>query len=173
MDRIDIWKVSDDVLYHKGFDQRGCYGSLCSDSCCRRGADVDRETFGLIMQHRQVIQARLGRDLEDCFEKEWMGQDDFLGKDCIATTVIDGTCALHRRDGKGCVLFQVLSETQAPRRIVPSTCRLYPLTWNNGVIELFKGIEPTCNCLDTANGGTRKLMETQKDAIDDIFRMHC
>lgn len=173
MDKIDIWKVAEDVWQHKGFDRRGCFGSPCSDSCCRRGADVDRETYGLILQHRGAIEARLGRKIDDCFEKDWMGQDDFLGRDCIATTVIDGTCALHRRGAKGCALFQVLIETRAPARLVPSTCRLYPLTWNNGVIELFKGIEPTCNCLDPANGGACNLMETQRAAIEDIFRLHC
>ena len=87
----------------------------------------------------------------------------------MSTTVINGTCSLHHPDGKGCVLFQVMVEARAPRRLVPSTCRLYPLTWNNGIIELFKGIEPNCNCLAADNCGTRQLLETQREAIEDIF----
>jgi len=169
MGKIDIVIVSDAVFSHKGFDERGCYGSQCNDACCRMGADVDRESYDLIMQHREAIQQRLGRNLDACFEKEWSGQPDFLGNDSIATIILNGFCALHLSGGRGCVLFQFVTEAHLPKRMVPSTCRLYPVTWNNGTVELFKGIENTCNCLDPGNGATRKLWDTQKEAIEDIF----
>ena len=165
---IKLVKVDEAAACHKGFDWRGCYGSPCADACCRNGADVDRESYQLMMNCRVVIEEKLGRNLEDCFEKQWSGQDDFLGGDSIATTVIDGTCSLHLAGGRGCVLFP-LAQNGSPRRIIPSTCRLYPLTWQNGVLKVVDVIESTCNCVDPENEGGKTLMETQSEAIADIF----
>lgn len=169
MGKIGVIKVSDEVLNHKGFDEGGCYGSRCEDACCRKGADVDKDSYDLIMQYREPIQQRLGRDLDACFEKEWSNQTDFLGNNSISSTIINGSCALHLSHGRGCVLFQMVLQENCPVRIIPSICRLYPVTWNNGTIELIKGIEKTCNCLTSGDCNTRKLWDTQHAAIEDIF----
>ena len=169
MCKIRLVKVSDEAAGHKGFDERGCYGSECADACCHMGADVDRETYDLIMGCRESIEKKTGHNLDLCFEKNWSGEKDFLGHDSISTTVIDGTCGLHLPGGRGCALFLMYLNEGMPHRISPSTCRLYPLTWQDGELRLMKNIEPTCNCLDSENCGKRTLMETQKEAIDDIF----
>ena len=67
MDKIKISKISKKVFSKKGFDSVGCHTSSCNDSCCMASADVDKESYDLIFQHRELIEKELGVKLEDCF----------------------------------------------------------------------------------------------------------
>ena len=74
---------------------------------------------------------------------------------------------------KGCVLFKLAEEEQLPRRIIPSICRLFPISWNNGTMEYYEkeNIPAVCNCLDPGNTNARAVIETQSEAIEDIFEI--
>ncbi|MDW7774187.1 MAG: hypothetical protein SCH71_14980 [Desulfobulbaceae bacterium] len=170
MEKISIIKVSEKLFIHPGFRDKGCYSSGCRDACCRRGCDVDRESYDMIMEHRENIEGLLGRSIDRCFDREWSGQEDFLGHNSIASTIINGTCPFHTPSGKGCVLWQMVFRNNVPLRIVPSTCRLYPVTWNKGVLDIVDCIEKECSCLDPFNSVT--LWDSQKDAINDIFQLN-
>lgn len=169
MEKIEIVEVAENIYTHKGFSDKGCYASCCNDNCCRKGCDMDKETFDLIVQHKDKVEGLLGFNLDACFEAEWSGKADFLGRNSISTTVINGTCSFHVESGKGCVLWQMVCQYNCNRRIVPSTCRLYPITWDNGVMRIVDGIEQECNCIDPSNPTYSNLWETQKEAIKDIF----
>jgi len=169
MDKIKIVGVAANVYTHKGFADKGCYASCCTDNCCRRGCDMDKETYELILLHREKIEKKLGFSLELCFENEWSGQVDFLGQNSISTTVLNGICSFHVTNGKGCVLWQMVFESNCSKRIVPSTCRLYPITWNDGVLQVVDAIEQECNCVDQGNCTCANLWDTQREAIEDIF----
>ncbi|MBU0676198.1 MAG: hypothetical protein KJ950_16285 [Proteobacteria bacterium] len=171
MSKIDITRISDELRNHQGFDHRGCFGTACDDKCCQWGADVDREAYDLTITHRNRIGAMLGRKVEECFEPTWSGETDFLGQNSIATTIINGTCSFRNPTGRGCVLFYLAVKEDFPKRIVPSTCRLFPISWDKGEMILFKGILPTCNCLAPDNPGSRKVLETQQEAMEDIFQI--
>ena len=169
MNSIEIVGISEELFQLKGFDEKGCFGSDCQDACCRKGCDVDKESYGLIMQYRRDIEAFLEFPLEDCFEKVWSDQIDFLGGGSIRSSLINGSCSFHIPAGKGCVLFRLITERNYPKKMLPSICRLYPVTWDKRILCLEKDIEKTCNCLDPHNPGTTKLWDTQKEAIEDIF----
>lgn len=169
MEKIEIEQVAEEIFSHRGFGDLGCYSSVCMDNCCRLGCDVDRESYELIWAHKGELDTMLGYDLGLCFEGEWSGQEDFLGRNSIASTVINGTCAFHIRNGKGCVLWQKVLLANGPKRMIPSTCRLYPVTWNQGRMHLVECIEKECNCIDPQSSGPKNLWETQKEAIEDIF----
>jgi len=169
MTTIELFKVSEEIYFQKGFDEIGCYGSSCQDACCRFGSDVDKESYELICQNRDLIEKKLGFSLEECFTKEWSNQADFLGGNSISTTVINGSCAFHVSASRGCVLFQLVMQENYPKRMIPSTCRLYPLTWDHGIMRVVDSVEKCCNCLDPFNKSIRALWETQKEAIEDIF----
>lgn len=171
MDHIRIFRISDEVFRHKGFDERGCYGCSCNDSCCRYGCDVDKESFELILANRQIIEETVGIRLEDCFETEWSNDDDFLGKNSIRATKRGNYCAFHFQDGRGCVLFRLVFNEGLPKRIIPSICRLYPLSWDKGEIHMYAPIECTCNCVQSDNMGMKNIMETQKEQVRDIFEI--
>jgi len=171
MEKIEIVQVSERLFTQKGFKEKGCYSSICMDACCRQGCDVDKETYDLILEHREDIERMLGRSLEQCFVQEWSGEADFLGKNSIASTIINGTCPFHTIYGKGCVLWQMVLHDGCPRRMIPSTCRLYPVTWHNGVLDIVQNIEKDCSCLNQSDCGARNLWTSQLEAIEDIFQL--
>jgi hypothetical protein len=172
MNKIKISTISRDVFYQKGFDDRGCYGCACQDTCCTHGCDVDRESYHLIFEYRELIEELVGVKLEDCFEENWSGDKEYLGGNSIRSKRGQSNfCIFNVHAGKGCILYHLVSEVKVPRRIIPSICRLYPLTWDNGGIGLEKDCEPTCNCLEKENHSQSNIFETQKHEIKDIFEI--
>ena len=174
MQKIKITKISDEIYSLKGFDEQGCLGSQCRDLCCAYGADVDKEAYELIEEHREKIERISDTRFEDFFEPAWSGEKDFLGGNSIRSKVGSAGCCIFRLLGqKGCVLFKLAAEEHLSRRIIPSICRLFPLTWNNEALEYYEkeNIPVTCNCLELRNRTERSVFETQQEAIDDIFEI--
>jgi hypothetical protein len=174
MHKIKISKISEDVYSHKGFDKNGCVGCQCTDQCCLHGADVDKEAYDLIKHYREQIERMTTIAFEDLFEDTWSGETDFLGGNSIRSRVGEtGYCIFHFTEHKGCILFKLAFHDGLPKRIIPSICRLFPLTWNNGSLEYYRkeAIPFTCNCLEPANRTTKSVFQTQKEAIADIFEI--
>ena len=174
MKKIKITRIADELYSLKGFDECGCMGSSCADICCEFGADVDKEAYDLIWEHREKIE-RIGNvRFEDFFEQEWSGDSDFLGGNSIRSRVGKaGSCIFRLPEQKGCILFKLAAKEQLPRRIIPSICRLFPITWNNETMEYYEkeNIPAICNCLELGNATARTVFETQAEAIDDIFEI--
>jgi hypothetical protein len=174
MNKIRITEISAEVYAHKGFDEQGCMGSPCRDICCEYGADVDKEAYDLIWEHREEIERISNARFEEFFEPDWSGDRDFLGGNSIRSKVGSAGCCIFRLpEQKGCILFKLAAEERLPRRIIPSICRLFPLTWNNEALEYYEkeNIPVTCNCLELRNRTERTVFETQQEAIEDIFEI--
>ena len=155
----------------RGFDGRGCYGSDCHDACCRYGADVDRATHTLIMDHVDSLEKKVGSDRTQWFSEAWSGQADFLGGDSIRSNVgADGYCVFHVPNGKGCALYQ-LAFSGIDLTIVPSICRVYPLSWDGGQLKVSDHLEPSCNCVHASHCSTHSLLETQTHEVEKIFQI--
>jgi len=174
MKKIKIKSVSEKCFTSKGFGTK-CFSSSCRDKCCRYGADFDKESYETAYENRGLIEAATGIDLDLCFEDEWQGDENYLGGDCIYSKVISsGYCAFHSPSGKGCVLYQVVEKHGISRRLIPSICRLYPLTWSDeGVLIVYDeegdDIESGCACTDPNLMSKFSLLETQKREIEDII----
>ncbi len=153
----------------------GCIGSNCSDACCKYGADFDRAAFELVFKHREQVESLTGLTVEHCFENEWSGEVDYLGGDSIRSKVgPSGYCVFHTPEGKGCILYKLVMTADVSRRVLPSVCRLYPLTWGGGELAVYNEsgediIEPDCVCLNPDKSSSCNLLVTQKHEIDDIF----
>ena len=172
MNKIKISRISRDVYSQKGFDEHGCIGCQCKDMCCREGADVDKEAYDLILKHKDRIERISNIKFEDFFEHTWSGDTDFLGGNSIRSKVgTSGYCVFRIQDNKGCVLFKLVMEDGVSRRIIPSICRLFPVTWDNETLAYYerKHIPSTCNCLELSNTTERSIFETQQEAIEDIL----
>jgi len=169
MSKIEIDGVAEEIFNQNGFAEKGCFNSECKDACCRQGCDVDKEAYELIFLYRAQLENMLGFPLEECFETRWSGQTDFLGNDSISSTLRNGTCPFHLSFGKGCLLWQMVIMENLPRRMIPSTCRLYPITWDKGMMRVISNIEKSCSCIEPSGAGAASLWETQKEAIEDIF----
>lgn len=168
MDKIKITTLSPCVK-NKGFDERGCYGCKCNDACCRYGADIDKISYDLIIKHKALVENIIKEKVENCFEKEPDTDPEFLGGSARRSIVKNGFCVFHLKEGKGCSLYKLVSKDKIPKRIIPSICRLYPLTWENGRLYFENDVESTCNCLEAENVTKRTLFETQAAEVDDIF----
>lgn len=177
MKKIKISGISQKAPFQKGFGKSGCHNSGCPDSCCRYGADFDKAAYDLVLKHRRLVEERSGKKIETCFEDEWSGETDFLGGDSVRSTVADdGYCCFHSPSGKGCVLYQLVFEKALPKRLVPSVCRLYPLTWADGVLTVYDedgedNIEPDCACVDPKYPAQSNILATQFSEILDIFEI--
>ena len=169
MHKIKISEISGDVFKQKGFDERGCYGFSCKGICCAHGADVDKETYDLIVQHKKLIEPVIQEKVENCFDDKWFSDSEYLGKDAVRSKVRNGKCIFTIPQESGCILFRLAFEQNLPHRLIPSICRLYPITWNYGRLEVYEEIEPSCNCLDIENAGALTIFETQKNVLEDIF----
>ena len=170
MKKLKINAIAEEVFLIRGFDERGCYGHPCDDMCCIGGVEMDKEAHDLIFEHRGLIESRLGAALEDCFEKDWTNDSDCPGGNSIDTR--EGKhdyCMFHLPDKKGCVLYKLVAEKKLPKRIIPAVCRLYPLTWDEGVLCISEHLEAKCNCLARDNHTQKTLLETQRREIEDIF----
>jgi Fe-S-cluster containining protein len=173
MKKIKISKISEEVYSVRGFDEQGCIGSACQDMCCAFGADVDKESYDLIREHRAKIEHISSLRFEDFFEQKWSDDRDFLGGNSIRSRISTAGCVFRLPGQKGCVLFKLAEQDNLPRRIIPSICRLFPLTWNNETLEYYakEDIPATCTCRGKNNITERTIFETQQEAINDIFEI--
>ena len=55
---MKITSISQDAMALKGFDDRGCFGCSCKDSCCRCGADFDKESYDLLLESRKLVEEK-------------------------------------------------------------------------------------------------------------------
>ncbi len=171
MDKIFISKISEEVHQLKGFDETGCYGCSCDDACCSYGADVDKLSYQLIIQYKDFIEPVIQEKIENCFEDSWLNDKEFLGEAAIRSKTKKGKCIFNLQEKKGCILFKLVFNDHFPPRLIPSICRLYPITWQHGQLEIYKLIEPQCNCLDIKNKSKSSIFMTQQKAIEDIFEI--
>ena len=172
INKIKITKIDEQVYKQKGFDHRGCYGCDCDDACCKFGADFDKESYDLVMQFSNEIEALLDHKYkkEDWFENEWSGDTEYLGGNSIRSkTRADGFCMFHKVNARGCVLYELCMKKGLPKRLIPTICRLYPLNWDKGVLMVSDHKEPACNVYAKDNDTRRSLFETQKAEIDDCL----
>ncbi len=172
MKKIPINKVADEVFQKKGFDKKGCYGCSCDDECCKFGADIDKESYDLIFHNREIIEKELGIDLDESFdETDTSVNSDYLGGGHHRSiTRPDGFCVFHNIGTKGCLLYKLAIEKKLSKRIIPTICRVYPLTWNDERLHIEEWIPDACNCLEIDNDASH-LFDTQKHEIDDIFEI--
>lgn len=168
MHKIRITKIAKEVNTSRGFDERGCYGMPCDDACCFGGCDVDKESYDLIIKHRDIIEKELAIKLDKFSKRRWSGDDDYLGSNSVESNEkITEQCIFHLPKRKGCALYKLVAEKNLPRRIIPTICRIYPLNWDRGLLYLNEDIPKTCNC--TCNNSGKNILETQKKEIEDIF----
>ncbi len=174
-DKIKISKISKQSFIQKGFDERGCFGCKCNDSCCKYGSDFDKESYDLVISNKNLIEPLINKKIEDCFEKKWSNDNEFLGNN--STSSIKGNhgfCVFHNTEGKGCILYNLVNVKKINKRIIPSICRLFPLNWHKGELIVYneqkKEVIPNdCNCVDLQNTTSKNILETQKKEINDIF----
>ncbi len=176
--KIKVRYVDKEIYSTKGLFDGGCLNASCEDICCEYGCDVDFATLKLIYKYRRYIEPRIKRNIENCFSTPLKVDDDYIGGAYRETAVRETNerCAFHLIDKRGCVLFTLWREKGLPKRIVPTICRSYPITWHRGRLFVDRPLRKTCKCLEKTpaslkNKGleTPSLFETQKKEIKALF----
>lgn len=173
MKKIRIRRVHERTKTHKGLFAEGCTGSSCSDECCRWGCDIDAGTLNLIYRHRSSIERLVKAKIAECFSTELKKDDDYIGGAYRETAVrkSDNRCAFHLIGKRGCSLFYLWAVKGLPKKIVPTICRIYPLTWHRGDLFVDSPLVKACKCKEKAPKGTKvpSLFETQRKDIMALF----
>lgn len=171
--KIKITSIDQKLYTQKGLFGEGCYGSDCQDECCEYGCDIDYATIKLIMKHRRAIERLVKAKIEDCFSTELKIDDDYIGGAYRETAVrkSDKTCAFHLVGKRGCSLFYMWMKKGLPKRIVPTICRTYPVTWHRGRLFLDTPLRKACKCKEATPRGVKvpSIFETQKKEIKAVF----
>lgn len=177
MKKIRISEIAPAAAETNGLYGEGCYGCNCDDECCELGCDVDLDTLELIMRHKDLIAPLLetGGDLEGCFSTGIVEDDDFIGGGYRSTAVrdSDNRCAFHLLGKRGCALFNVWANHKLPKKIIPTICRIYPLTWHRGLLYVDSPIRKLCKIRDTPPDGAKapSLLETQGGEVSELFQI--
>lgn len=173
MKKIRITSVDPRTKTKQGLFGDGCYGSDCYSECCEFGCDVDLATLKVIERYKEEVESLVGAKLEDCFSTKLKEDDDYIGGAYRETAVRkkDKTCALRLKDQKGCSLFYLWAVKKAPKRIVPTICRVYPITWHRGKLFIDSPIRQGCVCKVKIPKGLKapSLFETQWKEIKALF----
>lgn len=174
--RIPIKKVLKEVYKQKGFPTGpflSCLTCKCGQNakggaCCRYGVYVDKESYDQIIKHKTYFEKKIGIKIENFFDKRWGKDPEYLGGKPIGTRVIHKTCSFRSPSGQGCEIVNLVFKKNLPRRMIPSACRIYPITWDKGEMFLEK-IKKNCVCIDKNNKTKKSIYKTQKKEIEDIF----
>jgi hypothetical protein len=171
--KIKISYVDPDIKTQRGLFGDGCMDANCYDICCENGCDVDLASLRLIYRYRHMIEPLIKAKLEDCFATVLKADNDYIGGAYCETAVMerDGRCAFHLVDRKGCSLFYLWWKEGLPKKIVPTICRAYPITWHRGRLFVDRPLRRACKCLEKNTGGMKlpSLYETQKREIRALF----
>jgi hypothetical protein len=171
---IKIRRIDPEVFTHKGLFDEGCYGSKCSDVCCAWGCDMDYGTYKLVKKYRRMIEPLIKDKVENCFSTKLTFDNDYVDGAYRETRVReeDDRCAFHLRDQKGCALFYLWLTKGLPKRIVPTICRTYPITWNRGELFVDKPLRKECKALEARPKGVEMaptVWDTQKKDVFALF----
>lgn len=173
MAKIKIKEVDPKTKTQTGLFGDGCYGSDCESECCEYGCDVDLTTLKLIYKHKDLIEPLIKAKVEDCFCTELKKDDDYIGGAYRETKVRqkDKTCSFRIVGKKGCSLFYVWATHKLPKKIVPTICRIFPLTWHRGRLFIDTPIRKACVCKMPIPKGVEvpSLFETQKKELKALF----
>ncbi|MBI5588014.1 MAG: hypothetical protein HY889_06565 [Deltaproteobacteria bacterium] len=175
MKKIRITEVDPMTKTQKGLFGEGCYGSDCQDECCEYGCDVDLATLRLIEKHRELIEPLVKAGIEECFKTPLKKDSDYLGGAYreTATRAKDKTCAFRLVGQRGCSLFYLWATKKLPKRIVPTICRVYPITWHRGRLFIDTPLRKSCKCEELTPKGIEvpSLYDTQKKEIRALFEI--
>src|SRR3990172_1859217 len=133
---------------------------------------ADREAAGG-KKKRKVVEPLMGAKIEECFSTPLKIDDDYIGGAYRETAVRkkDGLCAFHLKGQKGCSLFYLWITEKLPKKIVPTICRTYPITWHRGRLFIDKPLKKNCKAKEKTPKGTKvpSLFETQKKEVRALF----
>lgn len=140
------------------------------DACCQYGCDVDLHERDAILARAQAIKPVLAaevRELPWFDESEPEHDPDVPSGTVVRTAVHGGGCLFLSHDKRGCAIHRASIEQGWDfRGVKPSICRLFPLSYGEGVILVSDDyVDYSCAYQDDSP----TLYQVARDALADLF----
>ena len=140
------------------------------DACCQYGCDVDLHEKAAILARAESIKPVLAaevRELPWFDESEPEHDPDVPSGTVVRTAVHGGGCLFLAHDKRGCAIHRAsLEQGWDFRGVKPSICRLFPLSYGEGMI-LVSDDYVDYSCAYEPDAPT--LYQVARDALGDLF----
>jgi hypothetical protein len=129
-----------------------CATSRCNGVCCHNGVWVDVAERDTILRNADLVREHMepGQDQnpQNWFDTKVWEHTDFPSGRALATHVSGGACTFLN-SAKRCVLQK--ASRNLPVSLKPFFCYAFPVTIDDGRLELEEGYRPEC-CAPVGNG---------------------
>ncbi len=140
------------------------------DACCQYGCDVDLYEKDAILARAESIKPVLAAEVRELpwFDESEPEQDpDVPSGTVVRTAVHGGGCLFLSHDKRGCAIHRAsLEQGWDFRGVKPSICRLFPLSYGEGMIQVSDDYVDY-SCAYQADAPT--LYQVARDALADLF----
>jgi Fe-S-cluster containining protein len=140
------------------------------DACCQYGCDVDLTERDAIIAKADLIRPVLAAAVQNLpwFDESAPEQDpDTPSGTVVRTAVHEGGCLFLSHDRRGCGIHRAsLEQGWDFRGVKPTICRLFPLTYGEGLIGVCEDYHDYSCAYDEASP---TLYQVARDALADIF----
>lgn len=141
-----------------------------NDACCQYGCDVDLTERDAILARAEQIRPVLAASVQNLpwFNESSPEKDpDTPSGIVVRTAVANGGCLFLSHDRRGCAIHRAsLEQGWDFRGVKPTICRLYPLTYGEGLIGVCEDYHDY-SCAYDADAPT--LYRVARDTLADIF----
>jgi Fe-S-cluster containining protein len=145
-------------------------GTVRHDACCQYGCDVDLFEKDAILARAESIKPVLAPEVRELpwFDESEPEQDpDVPSGTVVRTAVHTKGCLFLSHDKRGCAIHRAsLEQGWDFRGVKPSICRLFPLSYGEGMI-LVSDDYVDYSCAYQADAPT--LYQVARDALADLF----
>ena len=124
--------------------------TFCHDQCCQYGCDTDVVNIERILAHADDLEILVGFPRRQWFDEELCVDPEFPGGAARRTAMIDGQCAFHNRNGRGCLLHKYsIDHGLDVYDIKPLVATLFPLTfWYGELRPAWEILDASLICLN-------------------------
>jgi Fe-S-cluster containining protein len=145
-------------------------GTVKLDACCQYGCDVDLYEKQAILARAESIKPVLAAEVRELpwFDESEPEQDPGVPSGTVVRTAVhDKGCLFLSHDKRGCAIHRAsLEQGWDFRGVKPSICRLFPLSYGEGMI-LVSDDYVDYSCAYQADAPT--LYQVARDALADLF----
>ncbi|HEX4452860.1 MAG TPA: hypothetical protein VH143_18425 [Kofleriaceae bacterium] len=140
------------------------------DACCQYGCDVDLFERDAILARAAAIKPVLRADVRELpwfDESEPEHDPDVPSGTVVRTSVFEDRCLFLAHDRRGCAIHRAsLEQGWDFRGVKPSICRLFPLSYGEGMIVVSDDYHDYSCAYDDA---APTLYRVARDALADLF----
>ena len=140
------------------------------DACCQYGCDVDLHEKAAILARAESIKPVLAAEVRELpwFDESEPEHDPDVPSGTVVRTAVHGSgCLFLAHDKRGCAIHRAsLEQGWDFRGVKPSICRLFPLSYGEGMIVVSDDYVDY-SCAYERDAPT--LYQVARDALADLF----